>query len=561
MPRTNWSDAQYLRELAEASVRRLSRRRFSDLPPVRLQHEIEVHVTELEMQNEALRETQRELEASRAEYRDLFELAPVAYVAVGRDGGIHAANAAAVELLGMARDDIVGVRFARFVSDSEAEAFERHQREVIGSTDRIRAEFTVTGRDGTPRRVRFESQCVNAVLGEWRVALIDVTKTNSLERQLEQTERLGVIGTNTSGVVHDFKNILGSIVTSAEIALRKLGPDHEARRPLERLKLTALRGGNVVTQLLSFTRNHGSETGYVDLNAFIPVLEPVLRAQLGTAIDLKLDLAAADAWVRVDSGQVEQILLNLTTNAHHAMSEGGRLTIATANVDVVSTGAKTSKLTEGLYVVLRVSDTGIGMDEKTRTRAFEPFFTTKPSTTGSGLGLPLVLAVALRSGGFAELDSEPGRGTTVSVYLPRASGSLRTPSERPPVRESLPAELVVVVVADNPEERRAARDYFRTTGCEAFDAGTGVEALEILREHRRQLVVLLIDDHLPDRAQVEFARTARDVVPTLRISVVPLAGTRSAIDEETGDPAARARLGALYDAVVRALASSVEPPQ
>src|SRR5262249_34333963 len=143
-------------------------------------------------------------------YRDLFELAPVGYVTVDRDGRIEAANQAAAELLGMERHELIGIRLSRFVSAPEAYAFELHHREVVGSRSRIGAAFTIVDRDGVARNVRFESQCTDPTLGAWRAALVDLTDSTRLERRLEQTERLGVLGTHASGIVHDFKNVLAT---------------------------------------------------------------------------------------------------------------------------------------------------------------------------------------------------------------------------------------------------------------------------------------------------------------------------------------------------------------
>jgi PAS domain S-box-containing protein len=557
MKKANWSEAQYLRELAEAAVRRIPRRRFNGLEHARLEHELEVHATELEMQNEALREAHRELEASRAEYLDLFEHAPMAYLTMDRSGLINAANVAASDLLGIDPETLVGTRLSKFITDDQAEAFERYRREVLGSGDRFRAQFVLTTREAAVRNVQFESQCTNPVLGEWRAALVDVTHTSELERQVEQAEHLAILGTQASGIVHDFKNILSSIVTAAELASRKLEPDHPAWRTLERLKQTALRGGRVVTQLLAFTRDPGIETGFVDLSTFIPSLEPVLRAQLGSTIVLRLDLGAADALVGADGGQIEQILLNLTTNARHAMPSGGTVSIVTANEELgPDDAARPSELAAGRYVVMSVVDTGTGMDERTAARAFEPFFTTKPAGRGSGLGLPMVQAVAHRAGGYARLESEPGRGTTVTIYLPCASEFHRTPTERPLERAPLPADLLVVLVADDQRGRQAARDYFRSAGCGALDAANGFEALSILKENRDHDIVLLADIELPNLARIEFARAARAIVPTLRIAVTPLGGlawTSSARPED--DPEAESRLSALHDVVARSLGS------
>jgi PAS domain S-box-containing protein len=559
MPRITWSDRVGLRKLAEESITKGHVTRAGrEMAYARLVHELDVHAAELEMQNDALREAQRDLEASRAEYRSLFELAPMAYVAIDKEGRISAANIVASELLGMSRDDIIGIRLARFVALGEGAAFHLHQREVQGTRARIRAEFTIVRRDGESRAVRFESQCTNPVLGEWRAALLDLTETAELERRLEQTERLSVLGTHATGIVHDFKNILATVLTSAEIALRQLDPESAARRPLERLKQVTLRGGLVVSQLLAYARDEYSEPGMVDLNDLISSFEPALRAQLPKGIELSLDLSASNASVRAHGEQIEQALLNLVQNAQHAMPAGGTIDVVTEDVEFSAIANREgSELVEGRYIAVRVTDTGAGMDEKIRARAFEPFFTTKPSGRGSGLGLVMVQGLAHRAGGHATIESEPGRGTIVTVFFPRASGFLKTPSERPPVGEPLPAELVVVVVSDDAASRMVARDHFRAIGCHSFDAANGFEALRVLKECRKGVVVLLVDDELPNLKRPEFVNAAGAIASSVHIASVPLAGRKPADLEETG-PVSQSHFAMLYDAVVRALSGMTD---
>jgi len=266
-----------------------------------------------------------------------------------------------------------------------------------------------------------------------------------------------------------------------------------------------------------------------------------------------MNLVATTPTVRAHAEQIEQALLNLVTNAVHAMPQGGSIVISTNDVEVrLDERRETSELAEGRYVAIRVADTGVGMDEKTRARAFDPFFTTKVAGSGSGLGLAMVQGMAHRAGGHAALESEPGRGTTVTIFLPRASGYFRTPSERPPVSDPLPAELVVVAVSDDAKARAAVRDYFRLIGCHASEAAGGFEALDVLKANRDKLVVLLVDAALPNLARPEFASAARASVPSVRVAITPLFGAPDGeLDGESA--ASRSHLAGLYDAVVRAL--------
>jgi PAS domain S-box-containing protein len=393
----------------------------------RLHDELDAYAVELEMQNEALRESRLELEASRAEYRELFDFAPVAYLVLGPESRIVAANVAAGELLETKREDLIGTRLSRFIAESDLEAFELHRREVCGSQGRIRARFSMMRRGGDPRVVVFESICTNPVVGEWRTALMDATETDDLRRQLEQSERLGALGAHVGGVVHDIRNMVMTMSTAADVSLKLLEENSRARRPLEQLRQAAENAGFVLTHVLKFAQDELGEPGTFDINKCIRSMQPSLSSRLGDDVDLVVALEATDAAVRASSGEIDQMLFNLTANAAHAMPSGGTIAVETANQTFAEEDAdRPPDLPAGRYVVLSVRDTGAGMDPETSARAFEPFFTTKPSGRGSGLGLALVQGAARRAGGCAKLSSERGEGTTVRVYFPRASGFSRS---------------------------------------------------------------------------------------------------------------------------------------
>lgn len=493
----------------------------------RLEQEFEGHAIELVAQTEALREAERELETSRAEYQDLFDSAPVAYLVVGMEQRIRAANRAAAELLGVDQKELLGMHISGFIAEDEAPAFERHRRQVICSRHKVRGRFTVVGRAAAQRAVMFESMCTAPVLEEWRTALVDMTETDFFERRSGTIERVQALGTHARGTVHEIENVLANITNSAELALTMLDSKSPVRCPLERSRQAAQHGTSVVARLLAFTGDERAEPGTVDLNSLVLSSERGLASRLGNRIHLVLELDAADARVLAEDTEMERVLFELTANAEHAMKNGGTLTIGTRNLELPCRGrGKLAALAAGSYVLFTVSDTGTGMDAATAEQALEPFFTTKPAGQGNGLGLALVQGVATRAGGAVALSTAIGRGTTVRLYLPRAFAPRRAALDGAVRRATLPAGFVVVVVVYDAKIRRGATEHFRAIGCESYDASDGFEALEVLKANRSRRVVVLAEAEQRTLGRPEFGAAARAIAPNVRIAAVSASSAR-----------------------------------
>jgi two-component system cell cycle sensor histidine kinase/response regulator CckA len=422
-----WSDNASLRALAEQAA-------VGSRPPPdpsvsreELVNELLVHQTELEMQNEALRDMQAELHASSTMYRDLFENAPVGYLLLDRTSRIKVANATAVELLGVSAPLLAGVRLSRFLLPDEAIAFERYRREVIRTSTRLAAEFRIKDPKGREREMRLDGQCTNPETGDFRVTITDVTAQNETARRLDHSERLAALGRNASAVAHNLNNVLYSILGYAEVALGCLEPKDAAHAPVTRLGELVRRCAEATDQLTAFSRAETSQSGVVDLNSEIAGMESVIRPLLGADITLELCLTASDSAVRLDAAHIEQIVLNCVRNARQAMPRGGTFLIETASIEL--DGPSQGQDMPTRFVRWSMSDTGVGMTESTRQRAFEMFFTTKPPGGGTGLGLAMVKAAVERAGGIVALESELGHGTAVVIHLPRASGFARSPVE------------------------------------------------------------------------------------------------------------------------------------
>jgi PAS domain S-box-containing protein len=358
----------------------------------------------------------------------------------------------------------------------------------------------------------------------WVAVQRDVTERRKLEEQLLHAQKMEAVGRLAGGVAHDFNNLLTAIRASAELLREQLGPDTHG--DLEEIERACARATDLTRRLLALGRRQVLAAQLLDVNAVVGDVQRMLSRIIGEDVSLAVELSPDLSAVRVDPGQLQQVLLNLAVNARDAMPSGGRLLVRTENVTLEAAEASARGVPPGRYVALLVKDDGAGMDETTRRRAFEPFFTTKEQGRGSGLGLSTVYGIVTQSGGAVTLDSAPGAGTTVTVYLPaqpeRPSESGEAPTT--PGREGarLPAaEKTVLVVEDEDAARRLLRRALTRMGYRVLEAPGGEEALELWRKHRREIDVVVTDVVMPGmsgRALVEHLRAEAKALPVVFIS-------------------------------------------
>jgi PAS domain S-box-containing protein len=485
--------------------------------------ELLLHQSELNAQNEQLRATQLELEAARARCRELFDLAPVACINMTGEAEIIEANKAAAMLLGQRPQTLIGKKLSALLAPEHAERLEHHRRAVMRSDCRVSCDVDLAPDDrGERRELRLESMRAGCA-GQpyWRCALIDVTEVHKLQRQLQHTLKLEAIGSLASEIAHDVGNLLMAIVGGADIALERMESGHPARTAIEELRRGALHGRSAVAQLLTFARKNAPCTDLLELNAALNEHAPLLGRLLGCDIELELDLSAPDPSIALDAAQLEQILLNLATNARHAMPSGGRVRIATRLLAPEALGSEVrAELGPRACVMLEVSDTGRGMDDRIRARAFEPFFTTKPPGAGTGLGLSMVYGAVRQSGGHCELRSRIGEGTAVRIYWPRAGAAQdRARSGTFPIVQ-LPSAPRVLLIDDDRLVRLAIRHYLEHGGYRVLECESGERALEALRTDREALSLLLSDVVLPGMKGPEIVAAARALQPALPVLLV-----------------------------------------
>jgi two-component system, cell cycle sensor histidine kinase and response regulator CckA len=340
-----------------------------------------------------------------------------------------------------------------------------------------------------------------------------------LEQQLLVSQKLEAIGRLAGGVAHDFNNVLTAVLGSVELLLLDTPPGAPQREELDIIRDAAIRARDLIRQLLAFSARQVLRPVVLDLNRLVQGTSKMLRRLIGEDVELTTSLDPGLGHVRADPGQVEQALVNLVVNARDAMPDGGRLTIATESVELADrSGSAAPQLAPGRYVVLRVTDTGVGMDPETLARAFDPFFTTKPRGKGTGLGLATVYGIVRQSGGDVTIESAPGKGTTFRIYVPLVTDPLDPVGAAVPVAAPVAGGGETVLVAeDEPLVRTLARKVLEQAGYRVLLARSGAEALLLAERHDAPIQLLLSDVVMPEMSGRELMRRLTRVRPDLRV--------------------------------------------
>ena len=322
----------------------------------------------------------------------------------------------------------------------------------------------------------------------------DITERKRLEAQLLQSQKMETVGRLAGGVAHDFNNLLTAITGYADLALEDLPPASPVRDDIKELRKAADRATNLTRQLLAFARKQMIEPRVMNLNQLISDMHGFIRRLIGEHIELSILPAADLGSVRVDTNQIEQVVVNLVINARDAMPQGGRLMIETANV-VLDAGyaGEHIDVMAGRYILLTIGDTGVGMDAAVQEHLFEPFFTTKGPGKGTGLGLATCYGIIKQHGGYILPYSEVGRGTLMKVYLP----CVDAPLDPLPIAEARPnprGDETILLVEDEPAVRDLAARVLRSQGYTVLEAGDGIEALRFVAQQPDARIDLLVTD-------------------------------------------------------------------
>ena len=446
-----------------------------------------------------------------AHFRAIFDRAPIGIAVVRMDARLIRSNRALQAFLGYSEAELAELTFPALTHPDDVETdLELFASLLAGDRDSYELEKRYLRKDGT------------IVWGNLRVSLVDLggdtrnvmgmvedvtarkaaeAQRAQLEAQLRQAQKMEAVGRLAGGVAHDFNNILTIIAFNCELLL--FGDAESPTDAVIEIRQAAERATLLTRQLLAFSRKTVLRPVVIDLDKLVAGMESMLRRLIGEDVTLVTRLAGADAHVRADAGQLEQVLMNLAVNARDAMPRGGTLTLEVRTADIG-------------FVELAVSDTGVGMDPETQARIFEPFFTTKEEDRGTGLGLSVVFGIVEQSGGRIEVASEPGHGATFRIRLPRATEAVLAPTSAPITAPSIGTETILVV-EDDETLRKLVRVMLQSQGYQVLEARDGAEALARALDHPGSIQLLVTDVVLPGQPGREIAEQLRVRRPELEV--------------------------------------------
>jgi two-component system cell cycle sensor histidine kinase/response regulator CckA len=433
--------------------------------------------------------------------RELVERAPVGIYRSTPAGKILAANAAMARILGYdSPDQLLHLDLARDVYADPAERQRLLERDTYTDREYDEVEATWKSRDGRRVNVQLSVRAARDASGAiefYETFVKDITEQRRFEAQFLQAQKMEAVGRLAGGVAHDFNNLLTVILSYSSLLLEDWSADHPDRDDVDQIRKAAEGASGLTRQLLAFSRQQVLDPRITDLNGVVANIEKMLGRLLGEDIRVVTRLADDIGTVKVDSGQLEQVIVNLAVNARDAMPGGGILTIETANMEMDEAYVSGHPIAApGSYVMLAVSDTGTGMDEATQARIFEPFFTTKGPGKGTGLGLATVHGIVRQSSGFIWVYSEIGRGTSFKIYLPRMDANVEAaPTTTAPAGKT---GATVLVVEDMDSVRRVTCRMLARQGYTVLEAASGAAALRLVQTHDGPIDLLLTDVVMPE---------------------------------------------------------------
>ena len=455
---------------------------------------------------------------SEAQLRVLVEQLPAVLWTVDKNLLFTSCLGAGLTRLGMKPNQIVGMSLLDYfeTADPTLLPVAAHRRAVTGEP----VTFHVEWKGGS---YACHAEPLRGADGEVQGAIcmsLDITDRKQLEEQLRQAQKMEAVGRLAGGIAHDFNNLLMVIQGYADLLAERLPAGDALRRNAEQIQMASQRATSLTRQLLAFSRKQMLAPKILNIQSVVTDMEKILRRLIGEDVALEVSSARELGLVKADRSQIEQVILNLAVNARDAMPEGGRLTIETGNVELDASYAHPpAVLSPGRYVMLAVIDNGCGMDAATQAHIFEPFFTTKEKGKGTGLGLATVYGIVKQSGGYVWVYSEPGRGTSFKVYLPRIEEEhARAGRDGQPDSRSLPRGTeTILLVEDEKGVRELAREYLEMSGYSVIEAEDGHTALELAAMHAGPIQLLMTDVVMPGISGRELAVRVTKIRPDIKI--------------------------------------------
>ncbi|HYA31941.1 MAG TPA: PAS domain S-box protein, partial [Thermodesulfovibrionales bacterium] len=470
-------------------------------------------ITEFRRANVALRESEHFLQT-------IIETEPECVKLLSADGTVLKMNRAGLSMVEAdSPEQVIGKSVYGLVSPEYHQAFMDLNEGILqGRAGSL--EFEMVGMRG--RRLWLETRSVPlrndrneiiAILGITR----DITERKKLEEQLRQAQKMEAIGQLAGGVAHDFNNILTAIMGYAGMLQIKMDENNPLKEDVEEIISSAERASQLTQNLLAFSRKQALSPKPINLNEVVANVESLLLRIIGEDIELRITISEPDLTVMADKGQIEQVLMNLCTNARDAMPDGGTLTIETGRAEVGQEHLrKHGPGKPGVYARITVSDTGEGMDEKTRERIFEPFFTTKELGKGTGLGLALVYAIVKQNEGYIDVRSEPHKGSSFVISLPIIQSEVEKAKT---VGTDLPTggPETILLAEDDRDVRRLTKEVLEKFGYKVIEAQDGEEAVTTFRQHKETVRLLVFDVVMPKKNGLEAYEEIRKIRPEIAV--------------------------------------------
>jgi PAS domain S-box-containing protein len=500
-----------------------------------------------------------ELRAAEARYRTLVERLPaITYIAeLGAGGAWHYVSPQIESMLGFSPAEWLSdpMNWMNHIHPDDREIALAAEKLFQETHELFQAEYRVFARDGRLLWFRDEGVLLQTD-GQGLLmqgVMYDITEHKRLEDQLRHSQKMEAVGQLAGGVAHDFNNLLMLIQAHNEHLRDRLGPDHPARKDALEIENAVTRAASLTGQLLAFSRKQVLRPKVLDLNLVLADVAKMLHRLIGKDIEVRVVPAPSLGRVKADPSQMEQVILNLAVNSRDAMPQGGRLTIETSDVELDEDDSRDLEgAPPGKYVMLTVSDTGDGMDTETQAHMFEPFFTTKAPGKGTGLGLATVYGVVKQSDGWIWVDSEPGRGTTFKIHLPRVEGSQVEECEveesesraqlvsraTPDLATATKGTETVLVVEDQDGIRDIVGESLRRNGYKVIIAVDGDEALQMASTHADPIHLLVTDLVMPNLGGRELASRLALLRPRMKVLYMSGYPEHAALNNEAIDPPA-----------------------
>jgi PAS domain S-box-containing protein len=485
---------------------------------------------EMEAEIEERKRIEEALQKSEEKYRTILQSIEDGYFEVDIAGNFTFFNDATCKLLQYSKNELMGMNNRQYMDKENAKkVFKVFNQVYITGKPSKGFDYEIIKKDGSKGHIEVSVSLIKDSEGQsigFRVLARDITERKQAERekkkleiQFQHVQKMEAIGTLASGVAHDFNNLLTTISMSAELALIKFVKDNRLRTIIEDIKKATQRGASLTSQLLAFSRRQVIRPNVLNLNEGLRDIGKMLERLIGEDIELNV-VTDPGLWnVKADPGQIDQVIMNLSINARDAMPKGGKLTIETSNVDLRADYFRDHGVEElpGPYVMLAVSDTGLGIDKKTESHIFEPFFTTKEKGKGTGLGLSTVYGIIKQSGGYIWVYSEPGQGSTFKVYLPKWEGDSDSGKKGlKPIGEVRGSETVLIV-EDDDMLRNLAKKILHLYGYMGLEARDGNDALRVSEEYKGSIQLMVTDVVMPEMSGRELADRIQPLRPEMKI--------------------------------------------